>query len=259
VLLILIISDDFLYCSLLKKRYCYHHCYLLRDLQQSIRVVRNGVPECISVAIMQKQLIDKDWFLQKLEVGGKSVRGLARHLEVDPSAVSRMLSGQRRMKMEEATSIALFLGASVAEVLSHAGVAVDLDGLPTQVLLAATINETGALERLKEPRPLPQSVIDRAQAAVSKIGNGKVLAAQVRAASGCFALWDDAVVLFNHTDHVENAAIGFLSICRSRDGGQILAKLERARKTGEARIMNANGKIIEVMLETATPVLAIIP
>lgn len=204
------------------------------------------------------QTIDRDWFIQKLDEGRKSVRGLARHMDIDASAVSRMLSGQRRMKMEEASMIALFLGVQVREVLSHAGVAVDLDGQPTRVLLAATIDEKGRLKRLTDPRPLPQSVIDRAQAAIGS-NNGKVLAAQVRATSGPLALMDDAVVLFDHTDTVEPAAIGALAICRLKDGEQIMAKVERARKTGEATIRRSTGESVEAILSNATPVLAIIP
>lgn len=116
---------------------------------------------------MAHKEIDGEWFTRKLEETNKSMRGLARHLEVDVSAVSRMFSGTRKMKMNEASAIAHFLGAPVAEVLKHAGVSVDLDGLPTRVMLAAAINEKGQLERLTEPRPLPQAILDRASAAIS--------------------------------------------------------------------------------------------
>lgn len=184
---------------------------------------------------------------------------MARHLEIDPSAVSRILSGQRRMKMNEANSIAFFLGAPVSEVLRHAGVSVDNEGQPTRVLLAATINSAGQIERLMDPRPLPPSVIERAQAAVIGQGNGRIIAAQVRASEGPLAVLDDAVVLFKHTHDVEASAIGALSICRLHEGEQIMAKIERARKTGEARIVCTSGKIKEVVLQTATPVMAIIP
>jgi len=202
--------------------------------------------------------IDRDWFLERLDERRKSVRGLARHLDIDASAVSRMLAGQRRMKMEEANQIALFLGTSVAEVLSHAGVSIDLDGQPTRILLAMSIDEKGHLHKLIDPRPLPQSIIDRAQAAVGKT-NRKVIAAQVRASTGPLAIMDDAVILFNHTDIVDPAAIGSLSVCRTREGEMFYGKVERARKTGEAYIKCATGNEGECQLVTATPVLAIIP
>jgi plasmid maintenance system antidote protein VapI len=212
----------------------------------------------MQVKSTDKPTLDRDWFFKKLDDGGKSVRGLARHMDLDPSAVSRMLSGQRKMKMEEANEIARFLGAPVSEVLVHAGVSVDLDGLPTRVLFAATINEDGTVESMPSPKPMPQSVIDRLQAAITIHGNGKVLAAQIRALKGPLAILDDAVVLFRHTDAVEPTAIGALSICRSRDGKQFIAKIERARKTGEARVLTVTSER-ELSLITATPVLALIP
>lgn len=208
---------------------------------------------------MESSVVDKEWFFEQLRDKKQSLRDMARHMELDPSAVSRMLSGQRKMQMEEAGAIARFLGAPVAEVLKHAGIALDVEGHPTRVLLAATVNATGAIMRLTEPRPLPQQVIDRAQAALSPRGNTRVIAAQVRAPKGPLAMWDDAVVLFGYTETVEPSAIGVLSVCRLMSGEQILAKIERARKTGEARIVGLDHEPREVMLDTATPVLAVIP
>ncbi len=187
------------------------------------------------------------------------MRDLAKHIDVDPSAVSRIFAGHRQMKIDEATEIARFLGAPVNEVLKHAGIQVETEAIPTRILLAATINENGVIERLKEPKPLPQSILDRADAAVITSGNERIIAAQVRAATGPLAVFDDAVVLFEYTDSVEVSAIGTLSVCRTDDGEQMLAKIERARKTGEARIIAVSGKSMEVVLQTATSVLAIIP
>lgn len=180
-------------------------------------------------------------------------------MELDASAVSRMLSGQRKMQMDEAHSIARFLNAPLTEVIRHAGVARDLDGMPTRILLAATIDERGIVDRLLDSKPLPQDFIDRALAAISGTGNGKVIAAQIRASTGPLAMWDDAVVLFGHTDRVENDAIGSLAICRKMDGEQVFVKVERARKTGEASVRCPNDKMIDVQLDTAAPVIAIIP
>lgn len=203
--------------------------------------------------------IDGEWFHDRLRDTGKSLRALARHLEKDPSAVSRTFSGNRRMTMEEATQIAVFLGVPVSEVMKHAGIARDADGIPTRILLAATIDESGTMQMLPEPRPLPQSVIEKAQLAVGSHYNKQIIAAQIRASSGALSIWDDTVLLFSHTDMVDPAAIGALSICRLRDGKQILAKVDRARKTGEASVVSPAGKIEDAILSTATPIIALIP
>lgn len=207
----------------------------------------------------RRHKIDAEWFRQRLEANRQSQADLAKHLGLHRSQVSQLLAGRRGMKMEEATQIANFLREPVSIVLKHAGVAIDLDGQPTRVLLAAIINEKGEVERLAESRPLPQSVIDRAQAAINVHGNGRIIAAQVRALEGPLAVLDDAVVLFKPTDGVDISAIGVLSICRNHAGAQVMVKIERARKTGEARVVCVSGKVTEFDLQTATPVLAIIP
>lgn len=207
---------------------------------------------------MLKQEIDREWFLQKLGENKKSVRGLARHMQVDPSAVSRMFSGERRMKMDEASQIALFLGVHVKEVLQHAGVAIDLDGQPTRILLAATIDGDGWLHNLKEPRALPQYVIDRAHAAIAGASNTRIIAAQIRADKGPLAVLDDAVVLFKHSDSFNPAMTG-PAILRNRDGKIGMARILRARKTGEATICCPDGTQHEFDILTASEVIAIIP
>ncbi|MER9628401.1 helix-turn-helix transcriptional regulator [Mesorhizobium sp. M0296] len=225
--------------------------------RRDFRIAQPGVKSMQRT--MERPAIDKVWFIDKLAETGKSVRGLARHLGVDASAVSRMLSGQRKMKMEEANEIARFLDASIADVLTHSGVSITLDERPASILLAATIDERGIMQRLADPKPLPQAVIDRAHASITVHGNSRIVGAQIRALSGPMSVMDDAVVLFRDTESIDPAAIGALSICRARSGEQFLAKIERARKTGEASVISATGEPMEVSLEAATPVLAMIP
>jgi len=209
---------------------------------------------------MQKHPINKEWFFKTLKANKKSLRSLARHLDVDPSAVSRTLSGERQMKADEANSIARFLSVPLSEVLKQAGVeATAADAALSRIMLSATINDAGHLERLGEDRQLPQSVIDRAQAAINGFETGNIMAAQIRASSGPLAMFDDALVLFKAAKNVENAAIGSVAVCRTSNGDQIMAKVERARKTGEARIIDITGSEVEVDLRSAAPVLAILP
>lgn len=162
------------------------------------------------------------------------------------------------MKMDEAGSIAQFLGVHVKEVLKHAGVAIDLDGQPTRILLAATIDGEGYMHKLREPRPLPQYIIDRAHAAIAGVGNTRIIAAQIRADEGPLSMFDDAVVLFKHSDTFNPTTTG-PAIVRSADGKIGLVTILRARKTGEATIRCATGKTAEYDILAASEVIAIIP
>lgn len=205
-------------------------------------------------------VIDNEWFASRLKDQNMSLRSLAKNLGMDPSAVSRTLSGQRKMQMEEARQIANFLRVPVSDVMSHAGVSIAPNGAPNRIMLAAVITEDGLLDRLLAPKTLPHALIERAHAAISKAGNGRIIAAQIRASDGPLGLWDDAVVLFMPTEIVEPDAIGTLAIYRRRDTDkQGIARLLRARKTGEALIQNVDGGTAELILETAAPILAILP
>jgi phage repressor protein C with HTH and peptisase S24 domain len=64
--------------------------------------------------------MDTSWFHQALERAGASQADLARHLRLAPSAVSRMLKGERKMTQLETVQVATFLRVSPEEVLSHA-------------------------------------------------------------------------------------------------------------------------------------------
>lgn len=88
--------------------------------------------------------IDKDWFFNKLLQRERSLRGLARHMRIDPSAVSRMFSGERRMQMDEITKIASFLGVSASEVLLHAGVSLRPDDIRRDIGGGITLPEVKA-------------------------------------------------------------------------------------------------------------------
>jgi phage repressor protein C with HTH and peptisase S24 domain len=64
--------------------------------------------------------MDAAWFQQSLDRIGATQADLARHLRLAPSAVSRMLKGERQMRQLETVQIANFLRVSPEEVLRHA-------------------------------------------------------------------------------------------------------------------------------------------
>jgi transcriptional regulator with XRE-family HTH domain len=89
--------------------------------------------------------MDALWFQQALDRAGVTQADLARHLRLAPSAVSRMLKGERQMKLLEAVQVAQFLGLPQDEVLRHAGAEIEAPprigpprrGRPPRILSAA--------------------------------------------------------------------------------------------------------------------------
>jgi len=70
--------------------------------------------------------MDVSWFQQALDRAGATQADLARHLRLAPSAISRMLKGERNMKLLEAVQIATYLGVTRDDVLQHAGTPNDM-------------------------------------------------------------------------------------------------------------------------------------
>jgi transcriptional regulator with XRE-family HTH domain len=64
-------------------------------------------------------VIDSAWFYEKLSEKGASLRDMARYMGLDPSAVSRMLSGERKMSADEQDQVAEYLGINLEEVAAH--------------------------------------------------------------------------------------------------------------------------------------------
>lgn len=55
-------------------------------------------------------VMDLDWIREGLTRPGKTQRGLAAALGIDPSAVSRLLTGRRRLRADEIVAVAEYLG-----------------------------------------------------------------------------------------------------------------------------------------------------
>src|SRR5207237_5184348 len=75
---------------------------------------------CVNNSNCEGRIMDGSWFNQALTRVGASQADLARHLRLAPSAVSRMLKGDRQMKLLEAAHASAFLGVSQDELLRHA-------------------------------------------------------------------------------------------------------------------------------------------
>ena len=65
--------------------------------------------------------INQDWFKEALAGRSESQRSMASHLDMDPSAVSLILSGKRQLSMKVAGRMAAFLRVPVEDVLRASG------------------------------------------------------------------------------------------------------------------------------------------
>ena len=99
--------------------------------------------------------MDSTWFEQALNRIGASQADLARYLRLAPSAISRMLKGERQMKLSEAVQVAAFLQVSQEEVLRHAG---DAPSLQSDDTRPRRRGRPPRRAELAPPRPFPPTV-----------------------------------------------------------------------------------------------------
>jgi transcriptional regulator with XRE-family HTH domain len=106
-------------------------------------------------------MIDSDWFYRQLDREGRSLREMAKVLGLDPSAVSRMLRGERKMSAEEQDGIADYLGIPLDEVaMRRRGEAVGF-GEQAQEALKMDVEGGAVSRKRKEPMPaVADGVVD---------------------------------------------------------------------------------------------------
>jgi hypothetical protein len=75
-------------------------------------------------AILNLTTIDKPWFLDLLKKHKISQRQLSKKMDLDPAAISYVLSGKRRITLDEVRLMAEILLVPVSEIMRHAGVEV---------------------------------------------------------------------------------------------------------------------------------------
>lgn len=75
-------------------------------LQEQYCDIGNGAP----LRVSQNVAMSVEWIREGLKKPGKSQAGLARHLGLDPAAISRLLTGDRQLKANEIEKIKIYLG-----------------------------------------------------------------------------------------------------------------------------------------------------
>lgn len=106
--------------------------------------------------------IDGAWFRAKLTEKNRSQRALARHLDIDPGAVTLMFNGKRRMQLDEAEQIAVFLGVPVADVLRAAGLPISGGGSAPAPRAAPATDPVAALKAKRDELLAKVDALNRA-------------------------------------------------------------------------------------------------
>lgn len=123
--------------------------------------------------------VKTDWFRARLAEREISLRQLARDMDLDPSAVSLMLRGKRRMTLAEAKKIADLLVLPATEVIRAAGVTIQDDMVSVPVKLhfdAAGVGMSARTEkRIQAPFDTPKDAYAAQIRQQTSVFNGWVM------------------------------------------------------------------------------------
>lgn len=161
--------------------------------------------------------IDQDWFKSKLKSVKLSQRQLAKKMGLDPASVSYMLSGKRRMTMDEAKDLSVHLLLPVTEVMRKAGIEVTDD--VRRVPIAGFIGQHSMVTLL------PKGTHDAVNAPADVPAGSFVL--QIRLVNNPQDGW------LYYVDGVQGKAeesLDKLCLAAFKDGGIILAIVRRGYK-----------------------------
>ncbi|MEX2631289.1 MAG: helix-turn-helix transcriptional regulator [Tistlia sp.] len=194
------------------------------------------------------------WFARRLAEIGETQRGLARFLGADPSTVSKMLSGVRRIRLEEAEALARFLRVPLLDVLEQAGVS--LQGVGETQPAAALVGLVDGEGRIRPWEGEPEAVL-LPLAGAPALHHPALVALRLEDPE---SLMDGWTFFHAPAERVEAGAVGRLAVVRSRGArGERLAVVEAGEAPDRFQLDGFDGRRTTARLASAVPVLLIRP
>ena len=186
--------------------------------------------------------MNTEWFLQKLAERRLSQRGLAKLMSLDPSAVSLMFRGKRKMTIQEAAQMAVLLDVPPTDVLTNAGV--QLPPPAKMVPMIGYVVENDQVALLGEAN---HELIE---------GPGELQASSVcvRCQYGSNDLMDGWILFANNMSGSPELAIDTLAICAIKGNGMKVARIKRGYRRGHYNLLTNSSTMQNVELAWASPI-----
>lgn len=177
--------------------------------------------------------VDKAWFLARIAACPlHSGRQVAMAMDLDPSGLTRLLNGERRLRLEEGHQLATLLGVAISDVLSHAGIdeAEGTGGVPMVGTIAGdgTVRAVWAkstAQRIPSPPDAP----------------GDAVALAFVTSGGELDHLDGAVLVCRRPGPPTADDIGRAVVAVLGDGGLVYGYLRRSRQRGRHSLLVGPG------------------
>lgn len=179
--------------------------------------------------------MEKKWFQQRLRQLGKTQRGLAKHMGLDPSRITEILNESRSIKIEEAVEIADYLETPLDDLVSKLGAAIARSARASSLV----VGYVGAGETVL-------SIDDHAKGGgLYKIdapqGEGGGVCVVVRGHSMAPRFKDGEHLGYSREEGLDPAnCYGRECVVQTKDGRQLVKIVEPGSVAGEVTLISVN-------------------
>jgi phage repressor protein C with HTH and peptisase S24 domain len=179
--------------------------------------------------------MEKRWFQDRLRQLGKTQRGLAKHMGLDPSRVTEILNQNRSIKVEEAVEMSEYLETSLEDLITRLGTSLSSVAKASSLV----VGYVGAGETVL-------SIDDHAKGSgLYKIdapqGEGGGVCVVVRGNSMSPRFRDGEHLGYSREDGLDLAqCFGRECVVQTKDGRQLVKIVEPGNKAGLVTLVSVN-------------------
>ena len=184
--------------------------------------------------------MEKRWFKDRLRQLGKTQRGLAKHMGLDPSRITEILNESRGIKIEEAVEMAEYLETSLGDLVTKLGATVNPGAKPSSLVVGYVGAGETVLSIDDHEKGSGLYKIDAPQ------GEGGGVCVVVRGNSMAPRFRDGEHLGYSRDEGLDLAkCYGRECVVQTKDGRQLVKIVEPG---------NAPGQVTLVSVNSATPI-----
>lgn len=193
--------------------------------------------------------VDITWFQTRLAAKGFSQRSMASKLGLDPSAMSLIIHGKRRLGLEESIELSKHLDVRHEELLSRFGVELGDDTTPGMLKVKGTV--TG------ENLSVEWNIVKGAKNVSNPFHDKNISVVRVQATGTRFDGLHGALIFYRESKIVDPEAVGKPNLVRIKGKkDDLLRVVRRGSASGLFDLVALSGDVMEEdqRLERTSPV-----
>jgi transcriptional regulator with XRE-family HTH domain len=192
------------------------------------------------------------WFQSELQRNNITQRRVARALNLDPSSITLMFHGKRKLQIKEAVQLANLFGVPLDDVLSNAGLKTETKESTELLPIEGWID--GEM-RIHWGQPKGQKT-----APIPSFGGKNIKVLRYQTIGSNIESLDGGLVYYSESKGLHSDSIGRLCVVKraeDRRGSSLLAVVKRGYSAGAFNLVDLAGRAVmeDAVLESASPVI----